>query len=60
MTTIVMTDAEQACLAGAWAVKNIGYKYWTIETQNLMTRSVQYHFKFKRKKDALVFSLKWL
>lgn len=60
MTTIVMTDAEQATLAGTWAVENIGYKYWSIETQNLMTRNVQYHFKFKRKKDAVLFSLKWL
>lgn len=60
MKTIVMTDANRALEAGAWAVENIGYKDWSIETQNLMTRHVQYHFRFKRNRDAVLFSLKWL
>ena len=60
MTTIVITDSDRASQAGAWAVENIGYKYWDIDTVNLFTTNVQYHFRFKRKKDAVMFSLKWL
>jgi hypothetical protein len=60
MTTITLTDPEQATVAGAWAVENIGYKFWTMDVENLFTKKPQYHFKFKNKKDAVIFSLKWL
>lgn len=60
MTTIMLTDPYKAVEAAEWAVKNIGFKDWNIESKNLMTRNVQYFFKFKRKKDAVLFSLKWL
>ena len=60
MTTIILTNPEQATLAGEWAVKNIGYKYWQLDVEHMLTPRPQYHFKFKHKKDAVLFSLKWL
>lgn len=59
MTTIILKDAHRATEAGNWAVENIGYKHWKIDTKNLMTRNVEYHFQFTRKKDAVMFALKW-
>jgi len=59
MTTIILTDPEQATLAGEWAVKNIGFKHWTLQVENMFTPRPQYHYKFSRKKDAVLFSLKW-
>lgn len=59
MTTIILTNPEQATLAGEWAIKNIGYKYWQLDVEHLFTAKPQYHFKFKNKKDAMLFSLKW-
>lgn len=60
MTTITITDPETASLAGEWAVNNIGYKYWTLDTDHIFTKKPLYHFKFKHKKHAVLFSLKWL
>lgn len=60
MTTIVITDPVQASAAGEWAVENIGYKHWTLDTVNVLSKNPQYHFKFQHKKHALLFSLKWL
>jgi len=60
MNTIILTNPEQATLAGQWAVKNIGHKHWTLNVENLFTPRPQYHFNFSHKKDAVLFSLKWL
>jgi hypothetical protein len=59
MTTIILTDADKATQAGAWAVKNIGYKHWQLSLESLF-HNTQYHFKFTHKKDAMLFSLKWM
>jgi hypothetical protein len=59
MTTITLIDPEIASLAGEWAVNNIGYKYWTLNADNIFSKKPLYHFKFKHKKDAVLFSLKW-
>jgi hypothetical protein len=59
MTTIILTDPTRATEAGQWAVKNIGYKYWGLSMENLF-HNTQYHFKFKHKKDATLFALKWM
>lgn len=60
MTIITLIDPEIASLAGQWAVNNIGYKYWTLDTANIVSKKPLYHFKFKHKKDAVLFSLKWV
>jgi hypothetical protein len=60
MTTIILTDPLRASEAGEWAVNNIGYKYWTLQVENLFTKSPQYCFKFKHKKQAVEFALRWI
>jgi hypothetical protein len=62
MQTITLTDPERATEAGAWAVKNIGYKYWTLNVppEALFSKTPRYEFIFTRSKDAVLFSLKWL
>ena len=62
MTTITLTDPARATEAGAWAVKNIGYKHWTLHVpaEAVFTKTPRYEFVFNRKQDAMMFSLKWL
>lgn len=60
MTTITINDPNRASEAGAWAVENIGFKYWTMEVQNLFTKHPSYDFKFTHKKDAMRFALQWI
>jgi len=62
MTTITLTDPNRATAAGAWAVKNIGYKHWTLNVpaEAVFTKNPRYEFTFGRKKDAVLFSLKWI
>jgi hypothetical protein len=62
MTTITLTDPARATEAGAWAVKNIGYKHWTLNVpaEAVFTKHPRYEFVFNRKQDAMMFSLKWL
>lgn len=60
MTIIVLTDPEQASLAGEWAVANLADKRWNLDVQHLFTKCPEYHFSFTHKKDATLFSLKWL
>ena len=62
MTTVTLTDPTKASEAGAWAVKNIGYKYWTMDMppETMFSENPRYEFKFKNTKDATIFSLKWL
>ena len=59
MTTITLTDPNRATQAGQWAVKNIGYKYWTMSVESLF-HNTRYEFKFKNKDDATLFALKWI
>jgi hypothetical protein len=62
MTTITLTDPNKATAAGAWAVINIGYKHWTLNVpaEAVFTKNPRYEFTFDRKKDAVLFSLKWI
>jgi len=62
MTTITLTDTDRATRAGAWCVNNIGYKNWTmnIPPEAMFGLNMRYEFKFNHKKDAVLFSLKWL
>jgi hypothetical protein len=60
MTTITLTNPERATQAGAWAVENIGYKYWTMDIQHIFSKTPRYDFKFKHKQDAVRFALQWI
>lgn len=60
MATVILTDPEQATLAGAWCVENIGYKYWDMKIENLFSPGVSYNFSFKDPRRATEFALRWL
>jgi len=62
MTTITLTDPDKATCAGAWIINNIGYKAWTLNVppDAVFTKNPRYEFTFRRKKDAVLFSLRWL
>jgi len=60
MTTIILTDPTRATAASRWAIKNVGEKDWDISMPHMISSNPQYHFKFRHKKDAVLFSLKWL
>ena len=60
MTTIKIFDPDRATEAGAWASKNMVDKNWTIDIQHIFSNNPHYEFKFKNKKDAVLFALKWV
>jgi hypothetical protein len=62
MTIITLTDPDQATQASVWCINNIGFKHWTMNLppEAMFGRNVRYEFKFDRKQDAVLFSLKWL
>jgi len=62
MTTITLTDPQKASKAGAWLCNNVGYDNWTLNvpTEAIFTKNPRYEFSFKKEKDAMLFSLKWL
>ena len=59
MTTIILTNSDKATEAGYWAIENVVFEEWDLKLESLF-QDTQYHFKFKNKKDATMFSLKWL
>ncbi len=60
MKTVTLINAERASDAGSWCMNNIGYHLWDLEVAHLGTADPRYHFQFKRPRDAVLFSLKWL